>query len=114
MTAKIAPTIKITAGLSAALANVVVVLALGARQRVVAFKHRRELERLVDLDDRLLSDLGLTRDDLRNALSVSLWSDPTTVLTRRIAELRSARHRRSAVERADRVSDRLASIRNPT
>ena len=47
---------------------------------VVAVKHRRELARLADLDDRMLADIGLRRSDLRAAGSVPLWQDPTDAL----------------------------------
>jgi uncharacterized protein YjiS (DUF1127 family) len=50
------------------------------RQIVVAIKHRRELARLADLDDRMLADIGLRRSDLDAARSVPLWRDPTSIL----------------------------------
>jgi uncharacterized protein YjiS (DUF1127 family) len=36
-------------------------------------RDRRELRRLYELDDRLLRDVGLTRDDVFRDLSKSLW-----------------------------------------
>jgi uncharacterized protein YjiS (DUF1127 family) len=45
-------------------------------QIVVAIKHRRELARLTDCNDRMLADIGLRRSDLHAARSVPLWQDP--------------------------------------
>jgi len=45
-------------------------------QIVVAIKHRRELTRVTDCNDRMLADIGLRRSDLRAARSVPLWQDP--------------------------------------
>jgi uncharacterized protein YjiS (DUF1127 family) len=61
----------------------VVAAALAVRQVVVAVKHRRELSRLLDWEDEALADIGITRDDLRSALSRPFWCDPTTALAGR-------------------------------
>ena len=50
---------------------------------VVAIKHRRELARLNDLEDRMLADIGLRRSDLHAAGSLPLWQDPTSILNHR-------------------------------
>jgi uncharacterized protein YjiS (DUF1127 family) len=50
------------------------------RRIVVAIKHRRELSRLAELDDRMLADIGLRRSDLQAASSAPLWLDPTSFL----------------------------------
>ena len=50
------------------------------RQIAVVIKRRRELARLVDLDDRMLADIGLRRSDVHAARSVSLWQDLTSSL----------------------------------
>lgn len=55
-----------------------VVTALVAGYRV--FANRRSAARLADLDDRMLEDIGLSRADLRIALSQPVWSDPTADL----------------------------------
>jgi uncharacterized protein YjiS (DUF1127 family) len=47
---------------------------------VVAIKHRRERTRLNDLDDRMLTDIGLRRSDLHAASCAPLWLDPTSFL----------------------------------
>jgi uncharacterized protein YjiS (DUF1127 family) len=46
-----------------------------ARQIVIAVKHRRELTRLAELDDRTLADAGLRRSDLQTARSIPFWRD---------------------------------------
>src|SRR5438132_11694169 len=56
---------------------------LDVRQVVVAIKHRRQLEDLVDSEDHRLADMGITRNDLHAAFSEPLWRDPTTALVSR-------------------------------
>jgi uncharacterized protein YjiS (DUF1127 family) len=58
-----------------------------------AFRHRRDLEALASFDDRLLADIGLTRGDLRFALSEPFWRDPALVLTNRAGERRAKQSR---------------------
>ncbi|WP_275789149.1 DUF1127 domain-containing protein [Pararhizobium gei] len=41
-----------------------------------ALRNRRAIGRLEDLDDRQLLDLGLCRDELREALDLSLFGEP--------------------------------------
>jgi len=53
-------------------------------------KHRRDAAVLASLDDRMLADLGLTRSDLRDALSGPFWRDPTALLVSRVRERRHA------------------------
>lgn len=53
-------------------------------------KHRRDAAVLAGLDDRMLADLGLTRSDLRDALSGPFWRDPTAILVSRVHERRQA------------------------
>jgi uncharacterized protein YjiS (DUF1127 family) len=50
----------------------------GARSRL---RHRRDYARLLDLDDHLLADIGLTRDQAREALGPAL-PDRWTAATR--------------------------------
>ena len=61
----------------APIGSTVAALTRGAWQFVVAVKHRRELRGLIDLDDHLLADIGLTRSDPHAAHSASPWRDPT-------------------------------------
>ena len=42
-----------------------------------SLKNRHDATMLAQLDDRMLSDIGLTRSDLRDAYSEPLWRDPT-------------------------------------
>jgi uncharacterized protein YjiS (DUF1127 family) len=75
------------------------VLAAGAgavrrlKQFAQALKNRRRAAILTGLDDRMLSDIGLTRSDLRDAYAEPLWHDPTDVLASRAAERRVCRQR---------------------
>lgn len=39
--------------------------------------HRREVAQLMHLDDRMHADIGLTRQDVRIALSMPLFIDPS-------------------------------------
>jgi uncharacterized protein YjiS (DUF1127 family) len=64
----------------------VAALAKGAWRLLVAIKHRRELAYLADFDDRMLTDIGLRRTDLRDAYAEPLWHDPTSMLARRADE----------------------------
>ncbi|MEM6665204.1 MAG: DUF1127 domain-containing protein [Pseudomonadota bacterium] len=41
---------------------------------------RRAVLRVKELDDRMLADIGLTRDDVREALAQPYWSDPSSSL----------------------------------
>jgi uncharacterized protein YjiS (DUF1127 family) len=54
-------------------------------------EHRRCLAELADLDDHALRDIGLTRQDLRDATAAPLGSDPTAQLAERARERASTR-----------------------
>ena len=75
---------------AAALKAVTVVLRQ-VRQLAVAFWHRRQVAGLLDLDDRMLKDIGITRFDVTAALSTPLHRDPTLDLAQFAAERRNAR-----------------------
>ena len=53
-----------------------------------ALRHRREVLRLADLDDRALKDIGLLRADVEGALLEPLHKDPSKVLSFRRVEHR--------------------------
>ena len=53
-------------------------------------ENRRVLGSLAEMDDHALHDIGVTRGDLRDALSVPVLSDATIVLSMRRAERRAA------------------------
>jgi len=44
------------------------------------FKNRRQVVKLYELSDSQLEDIGLTRGDVRQALQLPLFTDPTPVL----------------------------------
>lgn len=50
---------------------------------VKALKDRREVMNLAEFDDRMLADIGLTRDDVRSALEEPMNRSPSWVLVRR-------------------------------
>jgi uncharacterized protein YjiS (DUF1127 family) len=54
-----------------------------AQRLFAAWKNRREINRLVDLDERTLRDIGLTHAAVRGALGVSLLDDPSRMLAHR-------------------------------
>ena len=54
-------------------------------------KNRHDAAMLAQFDDRMLSDIGLTRSDLRDAYSEPLWRDPTSILASRAHERRANR-----------------------
>ena len=56
---------------------------------VRAVRHRRDVMRLADLDDRTLKDIGLVRSDVTGALDQPLGTDPSTILSVRRQEHRA-------------------------
>ena len=65
----------------------------GLKQLAEKVKNRHDAMRLAELDDRMLSDIGLNRSDLRDAYAQPLWRDPSDVLASRAAERRGTRQR---------------------
>jgi uncharacterized protein YjiS (DUF1127 family) len=65
----------------------------GLKRIAERIKNRRDAMRLVDLDDRMLADIGITRSDLRDAYSAAPWRDPSELLARRATERRIRRLR---------------------
>ncbi|NVK33921.1 MAG: DUF1127 domain-containing protein [Rhodobacteraceae bacterium] len=65
------------------------VWALAARVwRVVV--NRRQINKLEDLSDAQLKDIGLTRSEVRQARKGNLLSDPSSVLTQLVSQKRQA------------------------
>ena len=61
-----------------------------------AWERRRVVGRLGLMDDHMLRDIGITRQDIHSVLAEPLHRDPTERLAARAAEMRAAR--RSAAE----------------
>jgi uncharacterized protein YjiS (DUF1127 family) len=72
-----------------------------------AFKDRREVRNLAEFDERMLKDIGLTRNDVMSALAEPIHHRPSWVLVRR-AE-RPVQAPRSAAARKPRPLVRLVS-----
>ena len=68
-------------------------VALRLKRVILGFKHRRDAAMLAGLDERMLADIGLTRGDVRDAISEPLWRDPTAILVSRAEERRTYRRR---------------------
>lgn len=65
-------------------------------------RHRRQVRELLEFDDRMLADLGISRHDLYRALDLPVLSDPSRLL----ADVRhEARFGRSDVRRKNTRSD---------
>ena len=64
------------------------IVVVRVRQFFQMLKNRREANVLAGFDDRMLADIGLTRGDIRDAVSEPLWTDPTAVLVSRAKERR--------------------------
>lgn len=58
---------------------------------VQALLHRRDVSHLLDLDDRMLKDIGLVRADVLGALAEPMSRDPSVVLRLRAVDRRAAR-----------------------
>jgi uncharacterized protein YjiS (DUF1127 family) len=54
---------------------------------------RQALTQLATMDDRELADIGLHRQDLRDATALGLGDDPTELFAKRAGERRCARWR---------------------
>lgn len=65
----------------------------GLKQLAEKVKNRRDAMRLAEFDDRMLSDIGLNRSDLRDAFALPPWRDAGGLLARRVAERRGSRRR---------------------
>lgn len=57
-------------------------------ERVSEIRHRRRLKRLLDLDDHMLKDVGVTRGEIEIATSLPLSRDAATELRRMSLERR--------------------------
>lgn len=75
------------------IATAIGTVATHMRHLAEAMKHRRDATMLAGFNDRMLSDIGLTRSDLADAYAEPLWRDPTALLATRADERRQARQR---------------------
>ncbi|MCB1507561.1 MAG: DUF1127 domain-containing protein [Hyphomicrobiaceae bacterium] len=75
-------TASLSLGRSAARTGFVTRLAAMAAARLRHWKNRRELSVLLEMDDSMLKDIGLTRGDVHHALSLPLDENPATALSR--------------------------------
>jgi uncharacterized protein YjiS (DUF1127 family) len=81
-------------------ASVLALVTHWLKQVARARRHRRDAAMLAGLDRHMLSDIGITRADLRDAFSEPFWDDPTALLRERALERRVNR----AVARAQRTA----------
>jgi len=65
----------------------------GMKQFAERIRNRRDVMQLAAFDDRMLRDIGLTRNDVLDAFAEPLWRDPTDILAQRAAERRVSRRR---------------------
>jgi uncharacterized protein YjiS (DUF1127 family) len=76
-----------------AIATVAGIVALRVKTLLVSIRRRQDAAVLAGLDERMLADIGLTRGDVRDAISEPLWRDPTAILVSRADERRASRRR---------------------
>lgn len=57
---------------------------------VSAFRDRREVMNLAEFDERMLKDIGLTRNDVASALAQPIHHNPSWVLVRCVGQRRDA------------------------
>lgn len=84
---------KSAAPFAQAIATVAGFVALRVNRVIQGLKHRQDAAMLAGFDERMLADIGLTRGDVRDAISEPLWRDPTAILVSRAEERRTARRR---------------------
>jgi len=60
----------------------------GVRAVLQTIKNRRDATILAGMDERMLADIGLTRGDVRDAISEPVWRDPSAILVSRAHERR--------------------------
>lgn len=85
-------------GFAAALVRGAWAAAISVKRAVVAYQNRRIAYSMLDLDDRMLRDIGLTRGDIHAAVADRPTDDPTVRL-RILAVERRAASRAAAAER---------------
>lgn len=85
---------------AATFGSAVLSVAAVVRARVNAFnawlEARRDYRALCEMDDKTLSDIGLTRSDLRDATAAGYFGDPTVIVATRAVERSSRRKGKAA------------------
>ena len=93
-----------------AVANVV-------RRKVVAVRNwhlaRKDYRLLCEMDEKSLSDIGLTRADLRDATAAGYFADPTSVVAARASERVGRRRVVSLTPAPSLVPDAAAGLPKP-
>ena len=69
-----------------------------------AISGRRVLRELASFDDRMLRDIGLSRNDLRSAAAEPLYRDPTALLAGRVDKSRCGQTTRTRLVSPVRVN----------
>ena len=69
----------------------------GLKQFAERMRNRRDITQLAAFDDRMLRDIGLTRNDVLDAFAEPLWRDPSDILAQRAAERRVMQQRAKPV-----------------
>jgi len=95
------------------LASVLALIAYWFKRVIQAQRNRRDARVLAALDRHMLSDLGLTRADVRDAFSEPFWEDPTALLRERAIERRMNRPV-SAPKLAPQTPDPDAGFQRPS
>jgi uncharacterized protein YjiS (DUF1127 family) len=91
-------------------ARVVIATVVAAGLRVArALHNRRQVTQLTHLDAHQLKDIGLTRTDVRGALEVSLFDDPSRVL----ADIAGAGHGAARLSQGTPVARQPVSLITP-
>lgn len=87
------------------------------RRKVVALRNwhnaRKDYRALCEMDDKTLSDLGLTRADLRDATASGYFGDPTSVVAARAAERAGRRRMVSLMPAPSLVPEAAAGLPKP-
>ena len=85
-------------GLTTRLAAAISLVARAIVALIRALSHRGDVKSLLEMDERCLKDIGLTRNDVLGALAEPLVKDPSRILLVRSVE-RRARQRPMVIAR---------------
>ena len=87
------------APMGAVLAGLILQAGSMIRKLALSFRRRQIIANMLQLDDHMLRDMGLSRSDVLDAACEPIWRDPSRVLVERAVERRAAGWQR-ARERA--------------